>query len=79
MGQIICNLLLQLSPQVTSKEFGCFCYQSDIHFIVIQKIRIPPESQHVPGGRLSLLAPETDQRLQAAPEGQSFPAEFGGD
>lgn len=56
MGQIMCNLLLQLSPQ-DFKEFGCFLLQSDIHFIVIQKILEFPESQHVPGGKARPIGP----------------------
>lgn len=79
MGQIVCNLLLQLSPQ-DFKEFGCFCYQSDIHFILIQKIRIPQSRSTFLEGRLSLLAPETRPAApRPPPGGQSFPAEVGGD
>lgn len=79
MGQIICNLPLQLSPQ-DFKEFGCFCYQSDVHFIVIQKIRIPQSRSMFLEGRLSLLAPKTRPAApRLPPGGQSFPAEVGRD
>ena len=57
-----------------------FVTKVNVHFIVIQKIRIPQSRSMFLEGRLSLLAPKT--RLAAPrlpPGGQSFPAEVGRD